>query len=141
MLTDRLPYSYSTRVPCALGSLCLCLSEHAGDGEDRAGRGDWPGPEADQQLVHQPAEAALEAVGGHAIRHDGRLPPADRGRAVPGRRRVHGRRHDDVSPRFMNRRGQSKTTGRPCRSVSAYQEDAMRGTLLIMGGFCCRFPR
>src|SRR5438105_1411821 len=47
----------------------------AGDGEDRAGGLDGAGAEADQQLVHQPAEAALEAVGGDAVRGHGRLPP------------------------------------------------------------------
>ena len=48
---------------------------HAGDGEDCAGRVDGAGAEADQQLVHQPAEAALEAVGGDAVRGHGRVPP------------------------------------------------------------------
>ena len=66
-----------------------------GDGEDRAGRDHRAGPEADQQLVHQPEEAALEAdIGGHAVRDDGgRLPrPAGRRGAVHGQDR-HGGRH------------------------------------------------
>nr|ACN27183.1 unknown [Zea mays] len=71
----------------------------AGDGEDCARRINGPRPEADQQLVHQPEETALEAIGGHAFRDDGRLPPAERRCSVHGRA-VHGRRH--VSPRFMN---------------------------------------
>ncbi|PNT74064.1 homeobox protein rough sheath 1 isoform X2 [Brachypodium distachyon] len=61
------------------------------DGEDRAGGVDGAGPEADQQLVHQPAEAALEAGGGgHAVLHDGRrrLRPRPAGRRR--RRAVHG---------------------------------------------------
>jgi hypothetical protein len=74
---------------------------YAGDGEAGAGGDDGAGPEADQQLVHQPAEAALEAdVGGHAVRDDGgggRVPcPAGRrGGAVRGEQdAVHGgRRH------------------------------------------------
>ena len=32
---------------------------------------DWTRPEADKQLVHQPAETPLEAIRGHAIRRDG----------------------------------------------------------------------
>jgi hypothetical protein len=66
-----------------------------GDGEDGAGGGYRAGPEAGQQLVHQPAEAALEAdTGGHAAVGDGdggRLPrPAGavRGQALHGRRHV-----------------------------------------------------
>ena len=60
---------------------------HAGDGEDCAGRVDGAGAEADQQLVHQPAEAALEALGGDA--DDGRVPP---GAAERRRRRALRRR-------------------------------------------------
>ena len=50
-----------------------CRHGFAGGGQGEAGGDDGAGPEADQQLVHQPEEAALEAVGGHAVRaHGGR---------------------------------------------------------------------
>jgi hypothetical protein len=44
-----------------------------GRGQGEALSDDGPRSEADQQLVHQPAEAALEAFRGHAVRaHGGR---------------------------------------------------------------------
>jgi len=66
----------------------------AGDGEDRTGGVDGAGAEADQQLVHQPAEEALEAVGGDAVRRHGWVPP----RGAAERRRVLRRR----TPRGSN---------------------------------------
>jgi hypothetical protein len=77
-----------------------CFEYSPGDGEDGAGRDDRAGPEADQQLVHQPAEAALEAgVGGHAVRGDGGRVPRRAGHrsAVYGQAggaAVHGGRRD-----------------------------------------------
>jgi hypothetical protein len=67
----------------------MLLLLHVGDGEDRTRRINRPRPEANQQLVHQPEETALEAVRGHAIRDDGRFPPAERRRHLHGRA-VHG---------------------------------------------------
>jgi hypothetical protein len=84
-----------------------------GDGEDRARRINRPRPEADQQLVHQPEETALEAVRGHAIRDDGRLPSAECRRTLHGRT-VHGRRH--VSPRSVNDRT-SDLSALQCRDI------------------------
>ena len=70
-----------------------------GDGEDCTRRVDGPRPEADQQLVHQPEETALEALGGHAFRDDGRLSPTERRCALLGWP-VHGWWH--VPPWFVN---------------------------------------
>ncbi|RAL47213.1 hypothetical protein DM860_013178 [Cuscuta australis] len=45
------------------------------DREGGAGGGHRPRPEADQQLVHQPEEAPLEALRGHAVHGHARRPP------------------------------------------------------------------
>jgi hypothetical protein len=86
------------------------LPLRVGDGEDRARRINRPRPEADQQLVHQPEETALEAVRGHAIRDDGRLPP----RTLHGRT-IRGRRH--VSLRSVNDRTSDLLSALLCRDI------------------------
>jgi hypothetical protein len=69
-------------------AIVACMDACAGDGEDRTGGVDGAGAEADQQLVHQPAEAALEAVGGDAVRGDGWVPPGPAQRRRVLRRRT-----------------------------------------------------
>lgn len=51
--------------------MCDVCYIYAGGSKTGPCRINWAGSEADKQLVHQPAEAPLEALGGHAIRRDG----------------------------------------------------------------------
>lgn len=53
----------------------LFLWTWKGIAKARSRRINWTRPEADKQLVHQPAETSLEAIRGHAICRDGRRAP------------------------------------------------------------------
>ena len=109
---------------------------HAGAGEGGAGGVDRARREADQQLVHQPEETALEAVRGHAFRDDGRLPPTERSCAVHGRP-VHGRWH--VPPRFMSSRGLDYPTIGPSKCFCVPGRMRCNARTLLWN-FCYRLP-